>query len=175
MLLPPLKLSIWQTHRLKRAGGLEFTARIHFKDMSVRTRNVIIRGLETGVVDTWAYYGSGALLRHMLSMAGVFWITAKKRGYNLVRWEVGKSPPGFLSGIKRVMVADDIATMVKGGNSGAYKFSFNMTHFVLQTLRPQDHIPQLLIEYTATKAYKNAVAPYLKLVQEGGILDVRVG
>lgn len=160
---------------MRRMNAVTFRAKVDCSKLTPRIRNKILRGLQRGVCTTWQYSGSGALLRHFFKSAGVFWVTAKSQGFYAVNWDDTQvsAPKGFLEGVEQLVKADRSACAVQGKTSTIW-YRGDTKHLHLDVLRPSDHIPPLIAEYVESEGYKQAVQPYIDLVEQGKTIHIDI-
>ena len=186
-----IDLTIWNCHQLRRLGAVDFKAMVHFGGLTVRAKNSILFALNNGFTRSGQHYGSGLLAYKLLQMSGQFHLITSTRR-RTTRWggspywiswlatrdpvtRICHPPAWFVERMAPIVEADNTAAALQ-----------NFKHFNASTLEPNsgyhrfwvlkltDHLPSVMADHVASDEYKAAVAPLIRLVEEGGQMEVDI-
>jgi hypothetical protein len=170
-----LTLGLDACQQLRALGVLDVRATLRLRDLTPRSRQMMIRYLREGWIRTTMKSGVGYFLSLLMAQYPPFWCLHGARKHNWLCWGINSqfAPEEVTDGIRQIAVADYIATKV-GGIAPFHDFSEPHSQHKFLTIDPEPLVWPIVHAYTSTIQYQLKVKPIVDLIERNEDFAVQI-
>lgn len=178
-----LSVNLDGCQQLRALGVLDLRATLRLRDLTPRSREMMIKYLREGWVRTTTKSGVGYFLALLMAQYPPFWCLYGARKHNWLCWGINSNlaPEEVTEGIRQVAVADYIAAKFQLHATPEPRLISSLdelgephSQHKFRVLKPEEHVWPILRAYTSRIQYQLKVKPIVDLIERNEDIAVQI-